>query len=111
MAYRGGMAVDPSPFLMESDDPIVRYNVAKRLLKSGETELAVLRNALNADARVASMIEECKKLARRPLKRHSDAGHPLHKIESLADFGLTGDDEGVCEIIERVAVINRRMEA
>ncbi|HUV54947.1 MAG TPA: hypothetical protein VMW03_07060 [Candidatus Krumholzibacteriaceae bacterium] len=102
MAHRGGLAIDPLPFLLESDDPIVRYNVAKHLLKAGETELAASRNALNADARVASMIEECTRWPDAPLKRHNDAGHPLHKIELLADFGLTRDDAGICEIIERV---------
>ena len=41
------------------------------------------------------MIDECVTWPDPPLKRHNDAGHPIHKIELLADFGLDNRDEWI----------------
>jgi hypothetical protein len=37
-----------------------------------------------------------------PLKRHNDAGHPLHKLAFLADLGLLASDPGMQDIVARI---------
>jgi hypothetical protein len=37
-----------------------------------------------------------------PLKRHNDAGHPIHLLSFLAELGWRIDDPGMAEVVERI---------
>ena len=52
--------------------------------------------------KIQELIEECKTWPSKPLRRHNDAGHPIHKVAILADFGLDSGDPGINDIVRRV---------
>jgi len=48
------------------------------------------------------MIEETATWGDRACKRHNDAGYPIYKFSTLADFGVRADDPGMAAGIEAV---------
>lgn len=82
---------DPVPFLEQCSEPWVKYNL-KRIQ---EKENSVEFKELTMDSRIQGLIDECVTWPEPPLSRHNDAGHPIHKIELLADFGLDIRDEWI----------------
>ncbi|HLP60439.1 MAG TPA: hypothetical protein VK186_16485 [Candidatus Deferrimicrobium sp.] len=89
---------DPKPFLRSSDLPWIRYKLQKE--QGGDTQ--ALKKALAADSRVKRLLEECRQWPGPPMKRHNEAGHILHKICLLIDFGLGKEDEGMPAIAETI---------
>jgi hypothetical protein len=53
-------------------------------------------------SKIQELIRECKTWPDMSLKRHNDAGHPIHKISILADFGFELEDPGIHDIVSRV---------
>jgi hypothetical protein len=91
MGIQEFLKYDPIQFLESSEEPWVKYNLLELLGKDNSKEFESLSN----DKRVQSLIDECVRWPDPPLKRHNDAGHPLHKIELLADFGLDTRDQWI----------------
>jgi len=91
------MASDPSlnydtvPYLEQCNEPWIKYNLRRIQGKSSNKEY----KELTKDPRIKALIDECVTWPNPPLKRHNDAGHPIHKIELLADFGLDTRDEWI----------------
>ncbi|OGO20830.1 MAG: hypothetical protein A2Z14_02560 [Chloroflexi bacterium RBG_16_48_8] len=84
-------------WLLDSDEPWTRYRTMMDLLGFSEDDPRVqeARHELLEYADVKRMIEECRAWPGYPLKRHNDAGHPLYKFSTLADFGVRRDDPGM----------------
>jgi len=100
--------VDPTPYLLSCNDPWVLYNTHINLTgersKAEETKKSLLKNAYILD-----LIDESIQWQRKPLSRHNDATHPLHKIALLADFNLKHNDLGISYITETI-LSNQSME-
>lgn len=84
--------------------PWVQYRTRLELLGQGADEPVVLavRDAMQAHPQVQSLLKDVSQWPQPPLKRHNDAGHPLHKLVFLADAGLRADDAGIAPVVERI---------
>jgi hypothetical protein len=98
------LRVDPSDYLLDQSEPWVAYNTLVNLLgrSPGDPEVAEQKRSLVEHERVIGLVEECLGWPGEPLKRHNDASHVIHKMGLLADFGMTIDDAGIGEIVDRV---------
>jgi hypothetical protein len=82
---------DPIPYLEQSKEPWIKYNLKRIQNKENSAEY----KELTQDPRIQALIDECVIWPEPPLKRHNDAAHPIHKIELLADLGLDNRDEWI----------------
>ncbi|MBN1451292.1 MAG: hypothetical protein JW963_09775 [Anaerolineales bacterium] len=84
--------------------PWVQYRTRIDLLGQAETDQEVIaaRKAMLADPQVQALLKELAEWPGVPLKRHNDAGHPLHKLTFLADLGLQASDPALKPVIERI---------
>lgn len=92
------------PWLLESDEPWTRYRTLVDLLDRPEygAEVQAARSEMLANPKVQGLITEMTAWGDRPLKRHNDAGHPIYKFATLADFGARADDDGMSDSIGAV---------
>jgi hypothetical protein len=90
------VTTDLTQWLLESDEPWTRYRTLVDLLDRPEDdpEVHVARAQMLAHPQVKALIAEAAAWPGYPLKRHNDAGHPIYKFSTLADFGLRADDPG-----------------
>jgi len=96
---------DVIQWLMESDEPWTRYRTLVDLVdrSTGDSEVEAARTEMLAHSQVQSLIAEVAQWpGPAPLKRHSDASHPIHKLSALAEFGVRADDPGVDKAVEAV---------
>ena len=91
MASDPPLNYDPVPYLEQCREPWIKYNLRRIQGKENTEEY----KELSQDPRIQALIDECVTWPDPPLKRHNDAGHPIHKIELLADFGLDNRDEWI----------------
>ncbi|MFC1803271.1 hypothetical protein ACFL0D_04815 [Thermoproteota archaeon] len=82
---------DPIPYLERCNESWIKYNLKRIQNKENREEF----KELTQDPRIKALIDECVMWPDPPIKRHNDAGHPIHKIELLADFGLDIRDEWI----------------
>lgn len=81
-------------WLLTSDEPWTRYRTLVDLLDCPPDDpLAThARSEMLAHPQVRDLAAGLSTWGDRPLKRHNDAGHPIYKLSTLADFGfVTGD--------------------
>ena len=85
------LAID---WLVDSEEPWTRYRTLVDLLAHPEHDPLVLeaRGEMLAHPQVRDLIGDLSAWGDRPLKRHSDASHPIYKLSTLAEFGLRADD-------------------
>lgn len=98
MGIQEFLKYDPVPFLEQSEDPWVKYNLLELQGKNN----AKAFDAMSNHKWVQAVIDECVQWPNPPLKRHNDAKHPIHKIEFLADIGMDKRDrwiEAICNLI------------
>jgi hypothetical protein len=90
-------------WLLESGEPWTRYRTLVELLDQPESAAQVqdARENMLADWRVQALVREAA-WPGYALQRHNDAGHALHKLGMLADFGLRGGDPGIDELLEAI---------
>jgi hypothetical protein len=95
---------DPSGWLLSEGAPYVRYRTLVDLLDRPESDAEVqsARKAMLADAQVKSLIAALKDWPGEPLTHHNDAKHVLHKLATLADFGVRADDPGMSTVVKKV---------
>jgi len=88
-------------WLLEENEPWTRYRTLVDLLEQPESaaEVQVARAEMLGHPQVQELITSTSTWGDRPLKRHNDAGHPIYKLSTLADFGLRADDVGLPDII------------
>jgi len=98
------MATDVFQWLLESDEPWTRYRTLVDLLgKSGRgKEVKTARAELLAHPQVQAMMAQAAAWGSAPFKRHNDAGYPIYKFSTLADFGARADDPGMAAGIQVV---------
>ena len=86
-------------WLLDSDEPWTRYRTRVDLLDQSEedAEVQASRAEMLAHPQVQTMAAEATTWGDRPLKRHNDAGHPIYKFSTLADFGVRASDAGVLD--------------
>jgi hypothetical protein len=84
--------------------PWVQYRTRLDLLGQSEKdkEVADARQAMQNHPQIKAMITELREWPGKPLLRHNDASHLLHKLVFIADLGVKADDPGVSQIIEKV---------
>jgi hypothetical protein len=91
------MKTDVIQWLLESDEPWTRYRTLLDLLDRPQDapEVRSARTDMLAHPQVQSMMAETVTWGDRALKRHNDAGHPIYKFSTLADFGVRAGDPGM----------------
>jgi hypothetical protein len=95
---------DVIQWLLESDEPWTRYRTRVDLLDQTEDdpEVRSARAEMLAHPGVQDMMAETATWGDRAFKRHNDAGYPIYKFSTLADFGVRADDPGMDTGIEAV---------
>jgi len=99
-------------WLLQSGEPWTRYRTLVDLLgrPQDDADVQAARAAMVAHAQVQALAADVAAWPGYAIRRHNDAGHPLHKLSMLADFGLqarppeTGGtgDPGMAEAVEAV---------
>jgi len=84
--------------------PWVEYRTRVDLVKQSQDcpEVVQARKAMLEHPQVVKLVSELDTWPGRPILRHNDAGHPLHKLVFLADLGLHATDPGMAPAIERI---------
>jgi hypothetical protein len=95
---------NPIQWLLESDEPWTRYRTLVDLLGRPEDDPQVraARKAMLAHPQVKALMAEAAAWPGDVLKRHNDAGHPIHKLSMLADFGVRASDRGMAAAVKAV---------
>ncbi len=88
------MATDLTQWLLESDEPWTRYRTLVDLLDQRPSAPKARAACIEmlAHPQVQALISETATWGDRPFKRHNDAGYPIYKFSTLADFGVRADD-------------------
>ena len=91
-------------WLLQSTEPWTRYRTLVDLLgrPQDDAEVRAARAAMVAHAQVQALAAEAAAWPGYAIRRHNDAGHPLHKLSTLADFGVQTGDPGVAAAVEAV---------
>lgn len=91
-------------WLLDSGEPWTQYRTLLDLLDHAENDPAVqeARARMLAHPKVVALIEHAGEWGERTLKRHNDASHSLYALSTLADFGLTANDPGMMDVIDRI---------
>lgn len=92
------------PALINSSEPWVRYRGLTDLYGYDETHEAVAaaRSAMISHPLVQALIFELQSWPGVVLSSHKSASQHYHKLAFLADLGLTREDPGLTEILDRV---------
>jgi len=95
---------DVITWLLQSDEPWTRYRTLVDLLGRPETdgEVQAARAAMLAHPQIQGLMAEAAKWGQQPFKRHNDAGYPIYKFSTLADFGVRATDPGMQALLEPV---------
>jgi len=85
-------------WLLQSNEPWTRYRTLVDLLDrpEGDAEVQAAGAAMVAHAQVQVLVAEVAAWPGYAIRRHNDAGHPLHKLSMLADFGLRAAPPETC---------------
>ncbi len=93
----------PIDWLLEGE-PWIGYRTRRDLLGQPEEDPQVMsaREAMLADARVQALVAELSGWPGIVIASHRSASQPFHKLNFLADLGLTAADPGMDTIIGRI---------
>jgi len=91
-------------WLLERDEPWPRYRTLVDLLgrSLGDAEVIAARKAMLAHPQVKTLVAEAAALGERAFTRHNDAGYPIYKLSTLADFGVQASDRGMAATLRGV---------
>ncbi len=91
-------------FIHSAQEPWVRLATALWLDRKSPQSKTIqhLKQETVAHPLIKSIIKECKQWPGNPIKSHKDAKLIIHKINILADIGLTKTDNGISEIAEKL---------
>ena len=94
---------DTIKWLLEGS-PCVQYRTRLDLLGQKENDLAVItvRQKMIEHPQILELVAELKEWHSAILKNHKDAKHLIHKLTFLADLGLTIDDPGINQIVDKI---------
>jgi hypothetical protein len=90
------MTTELIQWLLDSDEPWTRYHTLLDLLDrpADDPEVQSARAEMLAHPQVQGLIAGAATWPGCALQRHNDAGHPIYKFSTLADFGVRADDPG-----------------
>jgi len=91
-------------WLMNSNESWTRYRTLVDLLDQPEdaSEVREARAQMLDHPMIRGLINDASSRGEQPLKRHNDAGHPIHKLATLVDFGLRVEDQQMQPLLETV---------
>lgn len=94
-------------WILEEGQPWVRYRTWLDLLDKSEhdPDVVAARQAMVEHPQVQGLTAALANWPAYALKRHNDAKHPLHKLSTLADFGMIAHDPGIENVLERVLAL------
>lgn len=89
---------------LESSEPWTRFRTRLDLCGQFEDSAEVQsdREQMLAHPQVKALLSGAAARGETPIKRHNDAGHPIHQLNVLVDFGLRTSDPGMAEIVETI---------
>jgi hypothetical protein len=95
---------DQLAWLMKSNEPWTRYRTSIDLLElpNESAEVIAVRKEMLTHPLIQGLIEDALIWPGYAIKRHNDAKHPIHKISTLADFGLKATDDGIGEVTDKI---------
>ena len=84
--------------------PWVQYCTRIDLLGQSENnpEVAKARQAMLTHPQIVGLINELAGWPGKPLLRHNDAGHLLHKLVFISDLGIKSDDKGIKQVVNYI---------
>lgn len=91
-------------WLLQSNEPWTRCRTLVDLLDrpQDDAEVQAEQAAMVTHPQVQALVAEAAAWPGYAIRRHNDAGHPLHKLGTLADFGLQAGDPGLAAALEAV---------
>lgn len=89
-------------WLLNSEEPWTRYRTLVDLLghPPDDPQVVMARQEMLAHPRLQELVAAAAQWPGYPLQRHNDAGHLLHTLTVLVDFGLTVADPGMPAVVE-----------
>jgi hypothetical protein len=84
--------------------PWVQYRTRLDLLGQPESNptVATARQAMVTHPQIRALISDLAGWPGKPLLRHNDAGHLLHKLVFISDLGIKSDDESISQVIKHI---------
>jgi hypothetical protein len=91
-------------WLLQSNEPWTHYRTLIDLLDrpQDDAEVQAARAAMAAHPQVQALAADVAAWPGYAIRRHNDAGHPLHKLSTLVDFGLQVSDPGMGAAVDAV---------
>lgn len=82
----------------------MQYSTRINLLSQSEKnkEVSIARQAALKQPEIKAIISELNGWPGKPLLRHNDASHLLHKLVFMADIGIKVDDPGIKPVIDKI---------
>jgi hypothetical protein len=92
----------PIQWILDDGPPWAQVIALRDLLgrPPDDPELSAARAAMLAHPLIVALLDDVAAWPNGPLKRHNDASHPLHKMATLAAFGLTQDHPKLAPAVE-----------
>ncbi|MFC2069288.1 hypothetical protein ACFLTP_09845 [Chloroflexota bacterium] len=84
--------------------PWVQYRTRLELLGQPEDNkgVSIARQAMLKHPQIKALLTELSGWPGKPLMRHNDASHLIHKLVFIADSGVKSSDPGVLKIVKRI---------
>ncbi len=91
-------------WVLEAGEPWTRYRALVELAgwPEDDAEVRATRAETLSHPLVQALVAEAASWPGHPLKRHNDAGHPIHKLSTLAELGLRAQDPGLADAVNAV---------
>ena len=91
-------------WLLESGEPWTAYRTRLDLLGQTEADGEVQADyqTMLAHCQVQGLIIRAASWPGYALRRHNDTAHPLYALSTLADFGLSECEPGICQVISTI---------
>lgn len=93
---------DVLAWLLQSEEPWTRYRTLVDLIgrPEADAEVQAARAAMLAHPQVQGLMAGAATWGQQAFKRHNDAGYPIYKFSTLADFGVRATDPGMQPLLD-----------
>lgn len=85
-------------------EPFVKYRTKVDLVGQSDNEPEVIqaRKEMIREPKIQSIVEELREWPGTVLSSHKSASQPFHKLSFIADLGLTRNDPGINDIVQKI---------